>query len=75
MKTTIEGFDIRLENITITKVDENGIYHSFIGYNNGQKKINVESRVFDAISMALKLKSSIYINKNTFDENHFDDSP
>jgi bifunctional DNase/RNase len=65
-KTAVDKFDFKLDYVLITKVDNDGIFHSTIFYSGNNKKIELDSRAADAIALALRHASPIYINKTTF---------
>ena len=67
-KSTVDKFNYKLDRVVITKIDNDFIFHSTIYYSDKTKTIDVDSRVSDAIALALRHNSPIYINKETFDK-------
>lgn len=63
-KSATEGFGFQLVLVLINKLDENGYFHSLLKYTNGQKVIDIDSRPADAIALALRHNSPIFIDKN-----------
>jgi uncharacterized protein len=61
-KTATDAFGYKLDSIIIDKLEE-GIFHSTMRYSNGDKKVELHARVSDAVTMALKCKSPIYVVK------------
>ena len=67
-KSATDKFGFHLDNTIITHVDKNGFYYSLLNYTDGQKRVEVDSRPADAIALALRHNSPIYIDKTTFDK-------
>lgn len=60
-KTATDAFGYKLDAVTIDKLDEGDIFHSTMMYSNGEKKVELHARLSDAITMALKYRSPIYV--------------
>ena len=59
---SLERFEIKLEEVQIYRL-EDGIYYSKIVYRRDQQVEEVESRTSDAIALALRFSSPIYIDQ------------
>lgn len=67
-KTAVDKFNYKLDYVLITKVDNEGIFHSTIYYSDSTKKIDLDARLADAIALALRHCCSIYMDKATFEQ-------
>lgn len=59
---SLERFEVKLEEVLIYRL-EDGIYYSKIVYRRDQQVEEVESRTSDAIALALRFSSPIYIDQ------------
>ncbi len=56
-------FGYSLDKILISKLDDDGAFYSIIYYSNQNHKVEADARTADAIALALRHNSPIFINK------------
>lgn len=66
MKDMVEKFGAKIEKVSITDVREN-TYFAVIKVRIGDKTLNIDSRPSDAIALALRLGTPIYITQKILD--------
>lgn len=66
MKNILDAANIKLEKITITKL-EDGVYYALLSLDDNGKKLEIDSRPSDAINLALRYSSTIYVSKAVFE--------
>lgn len=66
-KDTLDVFDIKLESVKITRI-ENRHFLSTMLLSSGNKIFEADARPSDAIGLALRTKSKIYINRTLLNE-------
>ena len=64
------GFGIRLKEVCIYKF-ENGVFSSEMLFDDGTREIRIDARTSDAIAIALRTRSDIYVMQNIIDEAGF----
>ena len=64
------GFGIRLKEVCIYKF-ENGVFSSEMLFDDGTREIRIDARTSDAIAIALRTWSDIYVMQNIIDEAGF----
>ena len=64
---TLENFNITLEAVLVENVDEDYYYSNMI-FRTEDKVLKLDSRPSDAIAVALRTESPIYINKTMLEE-------
>ena len=57
------GFGIRLKEVCIYKF-ENGVFSSEMLFDDGTREIRIDARTSDAIAIALRTRSDIYVMQN-----------
>ena len=67
-KNALESFEIYLDYVLITGIDEKGIYKSNMKLTSGEKSTELYGRTTDLVNLALKHKSPIYILKEEFEQ-------
>ncbi len=67
-KNVLESFEIKLDYILITEIDEKGYYKSKMKLTYNEKSTEFYGRTTDLILLALKHKSPIYIQKEKFEK-------
>ena len=60
---------VTLKKILIYKV-EDGIYYSYLFFDNAGEEIKIDSRTSDAVALALRYKCPIYTTAQIMDEEH-----
>lgn len=66
MKNILDAANIKLEKITITRL-EDGVYYALLTLNNIGKMLEIDSRPSDAINLALRYNSSIFVSRAVFE--------
>jgi len=66
MKNILDAANIKLEKITITKL-EDGVYYALLTLNDNGKKLEIDSRPSDAMNLALRYSSPIFVSKAVFE--------
>ena len=61
------GFGIRLKEVCIYKF-ENGVFSSEMIFDDGSREIRLDSRTSDAIAIALRTRSDIYVAQEIIEE-------
>ena len=61
------GFGIRLKEVCIYKF-ENGVFSSEMLFDDGTREIRIDARTSDAIAIALRTRSDIYVMQDIIDE-------
>jgi bifunctional DNase/RNase len=56
----VQAFNIRLKEIFIYKF-EDGVFYSEMHFSDGARDIRIDSRTSDAVAIAIRMKSDIYI--------------
>ena len=64
------GFGIRLKEVCIYKF-ENGVFSSEMLFDDGTREIRIDARTSDAIAIALRTRSDIYVMQDIIDEAGF----
>jgi bifunctional DNase/RNase len=64
---TLKSFNITLEQVTIDNF-ENGIYYANLHLVSGNKFLELDVKPSDGIALALRMNSTIYINKTLLQE-------
>lgn len=64
------GFGIRLKEVCIYKF-ENGVFSSEMLFDDGMREIRIDARTSDAIAIALRTRSDIYVMQDIIDEAGF----
>ena len=64
---TLKSFNITLDHVTIDNF-ENGIYYANLHLISGNKVLKLDSKPSDAIALALRTNSTIYINRTMLQE-------
>lgn len=64
------GFGIRLKEVCIYKF-ENGVFSSEMVFDDGTREIRVDARTSDAIAIALRTRSDIYVMQDIIEEAGF----
>lgn len=64
---TLKNFNITIDKVLIEDFD-NEFYYSFIIFNSGEKILKLDAKPSDAIAMAVRTGSEIYIKKDLLDE-------
>ncbi len=67
MKSLLSGFDIKLVEVVISKLEE-GIFYADIVATDGSNTINIDARTSDAIALALRFGCSIYTKEEIMNE-------
>lgn len=65
--SVLDSFNITLSEVRITKLEE-GIYYSTMRFKEGNKVLKLDAKPSDAIAVALRTDSPIYVNKNLLEE-------
>ena len=64
---TLKYFNITLEKVIINKLEDN-TYFSYIIFKQGNKILELDAKPSDAIALALRTNSSIYVNRTLFNK-------
>jgi bifunctional DNase/RNase len=64
---TLKSFNITLEHVTLDNF-KNGIYYANLHLTSGNKILKLDTKPSDAIALALRTNSTIYINKTMLQE-------
>lgn len=64
---TLKSFNITLDHVTLDSYSD-GIYYSKLVLETDEKLLKLDSKPSDAIALALRTNSSIYINKTMLEE-------
>ena len=64
---TLKSFNITLDHVTIDNF-QNGIYYANLHLTSGNKVLKLDSKPSDAIALALRTNSTIYINRTMLQE-------
>lgn len=67
MKTICDTFDISLEHILITKLQD-GVFYSNLVCKRGAEEFEVDSRTSDALALAVRFDCPIYIEESILNE-------
>jgi len=67
MADTLESFNITLEHVTMDRF-EDGIYYATLHMKKGNERLRLDSKPSDAIAIALRTESPIYIKKGLLEE-------
>ncbi|MES2680649.1 MAG: bifunctional nuclease family protein [Bacteroidota bacterium] len=67
-KTATLKFGFELHSILINQLDAEGYFSSLIKYSDGQKVVEVAARPADAIALALRHESPIYVARNVYEQ-------
>lgn len=65
--STLKQFEIGIKEICVEKLEE-GIYYSTIYFVKGDEEFSMDSRTSDAIALAMKYKSPIFVLQEIIDE-------
>lgn len=65
--STLKQFEIGIKEICVEKLEE-GIYYSTIYFVKGDQEFSMDSRTSDAIALAMKYKSPIFVLQEIIDE-------
>jgi bifunctional DNase/RNase len=72
---TLRQYEIGINEVCIERLEE-GIYYSTIYFVRDGEQMSIDSRTSDAIAMAMKFKSPIFVLQNIIDEaGYSDDEP
>jgi len=66
-RDTLEQFDIEIESVKITKIEDNA-FHSVMILSSQDKILKADARPSDAIALALRTGSKIYMNTTLLEE-------
>ena len=66
-KSFADSFNIKLKYIYIYKIEE-GIFYSFLVFNNKKKDLNIDARTSDAVAISIRFKVPIYTNEEVLKE-------
>ncbi|NIO44541.1 MAG: hypothetical protein GTN36_03240 [Candidatus Aenigmarchaeota archaeon] len=64
---TLRSFNITLEQVTMDNFKD-GIYYANLHLRSGNKFLELDAKPSDAIALALRMNSSVYINKTLLQE-------
>lgn len=64
------GFGIRLKEVCIYRL-ENGVFSSEMIFDDGSREIRIDARTSDAIAIALRTRSPIYVMRDIIEEAGF----
>ncbi len=64
---TLKSFNITLEHVTLDNFEE-GIYYANLHLKSGNKFLKLDVKPSDGIALALRMNTSIYVNKTLLEE-------
>jgi uncharacterized protein len=66
IKNVFDALDVRAQRVVITEIVEN-TYYALIYVTDGEKEITIDSRPSDAVAVALRTQSPIYVEEEVLD--------
>lgn len=66
IKNVFDALDVRAQRVIITEIVEN-TYYALIYVTDGEKEITIDSRPSDAVAVALRTQSPIYVEEEVLD--------
>jgi uncharacterized protein len=66
IKNVFDALDVRAQRVVITEIVEN-TYYALIYVTDGDKEITIDSRPSDAVAVALRTQSPIYVEEEVLD--------
>lgn len=67
-KAAVGKFGYALDHVLINAVNEDGVFYTLMQYSKGEEKVMLDARLSDAIALALRHDSPVYIDKAVFDK-------
>jgi bifunctional DNase/RNase len=67
-KNVLESFEIKLDYVLITEIDDKGFYKSKVKLTHNEKSTELYGRTTDLLILALKHKRPIYIEREEFEK-------